>query len=294
MNVFGDLLTAMITPYKDDGSVDYRKAGELAKKLADSGSDGVVVCGTTGESPVLSDEEKLGLFKAVVDAIGGKASVVAGTGSYSTAHSIHLTKLAEKAGVDGVMAVVPYYNKPPQEGLYQHFCSIASETALPVMLYNVPSRTSRNMEAETVVRLAELRNIVAVKEASGDMAQVAMIRANTPEDFIIYSGDDSLTLPILALGGSGVVSVAAHLVGRSLKQMIKCFAAGEIEKAREIHLSLMPLFKALFVTTNPIPIKAAVNMTGFKVGDPRLPLIGLDSNGRKLLKSRLADLGILD
>ena len=213
----GSVLTAMVTPFKPDGSLDLEQAARLAAHLVEIGNDGVVVAGTTGESPTLTDKEKLDLFRAVVDAIGGRATVIAGTGDYNTEHSIHLTKEAEKLGVDGIMAVVPYYNKPPQEGLYRHFRAIAESTSLPVMLYNVPGRTSSNLLPETVERLAEIDNIVAIKEASGNMDQVSEIRRRTPAEFMIYAGDDSLTLPILALGGTGVVSVAGHLVGRRIR-----------------------------------------------------------------------------
>ena len=243
---FGRLLTAMVTPMTDQGAVDFQAAAALAEKLVATGSDGIVVSGTTGESPTLSTEEKEELFHVVVEAVGGKASVVAGTGSYNTQASIQLTDIAQRAGVDGLLLVTPYYNKPPQEGLYQHFRAIAQSTSLPILLYNIPGRTNVNIELNTMVRLAEIENIVGVKEASGNLNQVAAIRSLCPSNFLIYSGDDSLTLPTMSLGGVGVISVAAHLVGRRLKEMIEAFAQGKVELAEEINSELMPLFKALF------------------------------------------------
>jgi 4-hydroxy-tetrahydrodipicolinate synthase len=263
----------MITPFTESGEVAYDKAAELARHLLKTGSDGIVVSGTTGESPVLTNDEKERLFVAVKEAVAGQAAVVAGTGSYNTAESLALTKIAEKAGVDGIMLVTPYYNKPSQEGLYQHFKTIAGATSLPVILYNVPGRTSVNMLPPTVSRLSEVENIVAVKEASGSMDQVAEIRLSTPDEFLIYSGDDSLTLPILALGGHGVISVASHVAGLLIKEMIYSYFSGRVDRAKELHLKLFPLFKVLFITTNPVPVKAAVNMIGIESGIPRLPLV---------------------
>ncbi|NMB16607.1 MAG: 4-hydroxy-tetrahydrodipicolinate synthase [Firmicutes bacterium] len=294
MKKFGNLITAMVTPFKDDLSVDYDQAAQLAVRLVGSGSDGVVVCGTTGESPTLSFEEKVGLYQAVTEAIGGKAVVIAGTGSYDTGSSIKLTQAAEKVGVDGIMLVVPYYNKPPQEGLYQHFKEIAQKTELPVMLYNVPGRTSQNLLPDTIARLTELDNVVAVKEASGNMEQVAEIRRKTPENFAIYSGDDSLTLPIMSVGGIGVVSVASHLVGRRMKEMIKSFLSGDVREATRIHLELLPLFKVMFITTNPIPVKTAVNLSGFKAGGLRLPLVEPTNEQRNAIRECLRQVGLLD
>lgn len=270
---FGELLTAMVTPMRPDGAVDYDKAAKLAEYLVNHGSDGVVVSGTTGESPTLSADEKVGLFEAVMQAVGGRAKVIAGTGTYDTQESIALTRRAEALGVDGIMLVVPYYNRPPQEGLYRHFRAIAEETRLPVMLYNVPSRTGRNLEVETVARLALLPNVVAIKEAAGDMEQVTGLRRATPETFAIYSGEDSLTLPMLSLGAVGVVSVASHVVGDDIKAMIQAHQAGETAKAAALHQRMMPVFKALFVTTNPIPVKWAMSLLGMDLGPFRLPLV---------------------
>ena len=264
----------MVTPMRPDGALDLSKAQELARFLVDNGSDGVVVSGTTGESPTLTTQEKLDLFEAVVGAVRGKAYVIAGVGSYNTHESVTLARQVSQMGVDGVMLVVPYYNKPPQDGLYRHFRAIAEATPLPVMLYNVPSRTSRNLEPETVARLAKLSNVVAIKEAAGDMEQVTRIRrATAGEEFAIYSGEDSLTLPMLALGSVGVVSVASHVVGKEIKQMVRSFHSGDVETARTIHERLMPIFKALFVTTNPIPVKWAMSLLGMDMGPFRLPLV---------------------
>ncbi len=274
---FGRLLTAMVTPFDDDLKVDYGRAEELAARLVEAGSDGIVVGGTTGESPTLTADEKVELARVVAAAVGKRAGVIAGTGSNSTAASIELTAKARGAGVHGVMLVAPYYNKPSQEGLYQHFKAIAGSTDLPVILYNVPGRTSVNLAAATVLRLAEIKNIVALKEASGSLDQAGEIVSKAPEGFAVYSGDDSLTLPLMAVGAAGVVSVASHLVGREMKDMIESFARGDVERARRIHLRLLPLFKALFITTNPVPVKAALGMAGFSVGGVRQPLWAMEA-----------------
>lgn len=270
---FGRVITAMVTPFHKDGSVNYAQAKKLARHLVESGSDGLVVAGTTGESPTLTKEEKVALFQAVVEEVGGKAAVIAGTGTNSTAESVALTQAAERAGVDGIMVVGPYYNKPSQEGLYQHFATIARSTRLPVMLYNIPGRTAVNILPGTVARLAEIENVVAIKEASGSLEQVTELRRLLPDHFAIYSGDDSLTLPMLALGARGVVSVASHLAGRRIQEMINAFTAGNVTLAAKIHAELFPLFKVLFITTNPVPVKAALNFLGLQVGGPRLPLV---------------------
>ncbi|HAA90302.1 MAG TPA: 4-hydroxy-tetrahydrodipicolinate synthase [Peptococcaceae bacterium] len=293
MKGFGRVLTAMVTPFTEGGEVAYEKAASLARFLVENGSDGVVVAGTTGESPVLTKEEKERLFAVVKEAITGRGTVIAGTGSNNTAATIELTRIAEKVGVDGVMLVTPYYNKPSQEGLYQHFKAVAQETSLPIILYNVPGRTSVNMLPETVARLAELNNIVAVKEASKNLDQVAEIRKNTPPDFLIYSGDDSLTLPMLAVGGDGVISVASHVAGKLIKEMIDSYLAGKTEKAKEIHLRLYPLFKVLFITTNPVPVKAAVKLLGIDVGPPRLPLVAASSHEVEAVRRVMEQLHLL-
>lgn len=263
----------MVTPFSADGSVNYDMAERLADHLVNHGSDGLVVCGTTGESPTLSWQEEYQLFKAVKQAVGGRAKVVAGTGSNSTHEAIEATQKASHLDLDGALQVVPYYNKPPQEGLYEHFKQIAQTVPdLPIMLYNIPGRTGCNLAVETVARLAHVDNIVAIKEASGSLDQVSQIRLNTPADFLIYSGDDSLTLPTLSVGGCGVVSVASHLVGNQIQAMIQAYEAGQVKQATDLHLQLLPLFKALFVAPNPVPVKAALTQRGWDVGSVRLPL----------------------
>jgi 4-hydroxy-tetrahydrodipicolinate synthase len=290
---FGRILTAMITPMKENGEVNYEEAGKLARHLVETGSEGVVVSGTTGESPVLSVEEKCQLFKVVRETVTNKAAVIAGTGSYNTANSIELTKQAEKIGCDGIMLVTPYYNKPSQEGLYRHFKAVASQTGLPVILYNVPGRTALNMLPETVARLAEIENIIAVKEASGSLDQVAEIKRMTPADFLVYSGDDSMTLPIMSVGGYGVISVAAHLAGKMIQEMVTLFVTGKVKAARELHLKLFPLYKVLFITTNPVPVKAAVEFIGIKAGAPRLPLVRATEQEVNAIKQVMGELGLL-
>lgn len=266
------LLTAMITPFKENLEVDYDQARQLAAYLVENGSEGIVVCGTTGESPTLSDRERVELFKAVQSEVGSKVQVWAGVGTNSTWESIELGKMAVKVGVYGIMVVTPYYNKPTQEGLYKHYQEIARNIPLPVMMYNIPGRTAVNMLPETVERLARIENIVALKEASGNLDQLSQLKNILPDDFLVYSGDDSLTLPMMALGAVGVVSVASHLVGPELRNMIDAFLSGQAEKARQIHNNLMDLFKVLFITTNPIPLKEALRMTGRDNGVLRLPL----------------------
>lgn len=290
---FGRVITAMVTPFNKDFSVNYAEAARLAEWLVNNGSDGLVVTGTTGESPTLTRDEKLNLFRTVVEAVGGKAAVIAGTGSNSHEASVELTRAAEKTGVDGILLVTPYYNKPTQEGLYQHFTKIAEATSLPVMLYNVPGRTGCNMLPETVQRLSEVPNIVAVKEASGDLAQITRIISLVPEDFLVYSGDDAMTLPVMAIGGCGIVSVASHLVGSRMKEMVDAHLAGRVELAGRIHRELSPLFKALFAVTSPIPVKAALNMTGHNVGGLRLPLVEATETEREQLRGSLKKLGLL-
>lgn len=294
MTIFGRVMTAMITPFDPEGAVNYAIAETLAAHLVAHGTDTLVVCGTTGESPTLTWDEEYHLFQVVQRAVTGKAKVVAGTGSNSTHEAITATQKAAKLGLDGTLQVVPYYNKPPQEGLYQHFRSIAEASPdLPLILYNVPGRTGQNLAAETVARLAEVSNIVAVKEASGNLEQVSQIRRSTPEDFCIYSGDDSLTLPMLAVGAQGVISVASHLVGDALQQMIQSFEQGQVKTAAEIHLRHFPLFKALFSSTNPIPVKAALRMQGWDVGQTRLPLADRLSSVQQTLEPILSNLGLL-
>ncbi|MDR3270813.1 MAG: 4-hydroxy-tetrahydrodipicolinate synthase [Peptococcaceae bacterium] len=269
----GRVLTAMLTPMNELLEVDYDGVRLLAKHLVRHGSEGIVVCGTTGESPTLSVEEKLRLFEVVKDAVGSQANIFAGVGSNTTADSITLAKQAEKIGVDGVMAVVPYYNKPSQEGMIQHFAAIAKSISLPVMMYNVPGRTSVNMLPKTVQRLAEIENIVALKESCGNMDQISELKRLLPRDFIIYSGDDSMTLPMLSVGCDGIVSVAAHVIGDEIKLMVDAWFAGDVPAATAWHLKLFPMFKGIFVTTNPIPIKALAELENLPAGGLRLPLV---------------------
>jgi len=291
--VFGRLLTAMVTPFDKNLEVDYQKAQELAEYLLANGSDGVVVAGTTGESPTLSKAEKINLFKAVKEVVGNKGQVIAGTGSYSTQDSIALTKAAEELGVDGVMLVVPYYNKPPQDALYQHFRAIAQTTKLPVILYNVPGRTSTNMQPDTVFKLSQIPNIVAIKEAAGDMDQVSAIKSLVSEEFLIYSGDDSLTLPILSLGGHGIISVAGHVVGKEIKEMLDAYVSGNVKEAQKLHQKLFPVFKTMFITTNPIPVKTAVNLIGLEAGEMRLPMISATEEQKNKIINVLKNVGKL-
>src|SRR5439155_8816631 len=291
---FGRLLTAMVTPFRDDLSVDLDGAARLAQQLVETGTDGIVVTGTTGEVPTLTFEEKIELYKVVKRTVEWTAAVIAGTGNYSTEESIHLTRAAERAGVGGVMAGVPYYNNPPQEGLFRHFKAIAESTALPLIVYNVPTRTVRNLEAATAIRLAELPNIAAVKEASGKLEQVAEIIAGSPDDFLVYSGDDAITLPMMAIGAFGVISVVSHVAGLQIKSMIDAFVSGDVTGAASLHCQLLPLFKAAFVTTNPIPIKAALELCGLPAGGLRPPLLEASESERAIIGKALADLGVLD
>ncbi len=275
----GRLLTAMVTPFKPDGSVDYEAAARLAVMLVNDGSDGVVVSGTTGESPSLSDAEKIELLRAVKAAIPGKA-VVAGTGSNDTHHSVELSKLAMKAGADALLAVVPYYNKPPQEGMYQHFKAI-SEVG-PTIMYNIQGRTAVNMTAATTLRCAELPGVIGVKEASGDLDQIGLVCAGKPDGFKVWSGDDSWTLPLLAIGGYGVICVVSHIAGRSMKRLIDAYSKAETDVARDIHLGLLPVIKSLMTTAaNPVPVKSVLNAMGFPAGPFRLPLVPLNDDQLK-------------
>ena len=287
MKKLGRLITAMVTPFTESGEVDYEQAKKLALALLDSGSDGVVVVGTTGESPTLVRAEELKLFAEVKSAVGNRGSVIAGTGSNSTAEAMAATKEAEKIGVDACLLVVPYYNKPTQEGLYQHFKTIAESTSLPCILYNVPSRTITNLNAETILKLSQIDNIIGVKEASGNMEQVSKIVSNAREGFTIWSGNDGDTFHLMALGGYGVISVVSHLVGKQIKEMIDNMAGGKVTEAAAIHNRLMPLFKAMFVISNPIPLKYALNYIGFHVGKPRLPLTEPDEQTAAIVRDAL-------
>ena len=287
MKKLGRLLTAMVTPFDEAGKVDYKQARKLALALLNSGSEGVVVVGTTGESPTLIREEELCLFTEIKSAVGEQGVVIAGTGSNSTAEALATTKEAEQTGVDACLLVVPYYNKPTQEGLYQHFKVIAESTSLPCILYNVPSRTITNLAADTVIKLSHIDNIIGIKEASGNLEQISRIISNTRDDFLVWSGNDSDTLPILALGGYGVVSVASNLVGNQIKEMIDSFTNSKIGEAASMHRRLLPLINALFIIGNPMPVKYALNYIGFNVGKPRLPLTEPDEKTAAFIRDTL-------
>jgi len=290
MTTFGRLLTAMATPFDaSDGSLDLDQARRLAAALLDSGTQGLVVCGTTGESPTLSNHEKLALLEATVEVAHAQgAPVIAGTTTYNTAESVELSKEAAHLGVDGILGTVPYYNNPPQEGLVQHFTAIARAVDLPVILYNIPSRSPRNMEAATTLRLArEVSNIVGVKEASANFKQIGEIIRDAPDGFHVWSGNDADILTIMALGGYGVVSVAAHLVGRQISDLIAAMVEGDLGRAADLHHRLMPLVDALFVTSSPIPLKYALGKVGMPVGSTRLPLVPIDPRSQAIMDAAL-------
>jgi len=287
MKNFGRLLTAMVTPFNSKGEVDYEQAKKLAKALLNSGSDGVIVSGTTGESPTLTRDEKLRLFAEIKGAVGSKGNVIAGTGNYCTAESIELSREAEKTGVDGCLMVVPYYNRPTQDGLYEHFKAIAGATKLPCIVYNVPSRTVTSLSAETCIKLSQIDNMVGVKEASGNLEQIAKIIQGAKKGFLVWSGNDGDTFPILCLGGYGVISVISHLVGVQFKQMIDDYIKGNVEKAAAAHRNLLPFVNAMFVVANPIPVKYALNHVGFPVGKTRLPLTEPDEKSRAVIEQTL-------
>ncbi|OUW49469.1 MAG: 4-hydroxy-tetrahydrodipicolinate synthase [Synechococcus sp. TMED187] len=288
---FGRLLTAMVTPFDAEGKVDLALAGQLASHLVEEGSEGILVCGTTGESPTLSWEEQVQMLAAVREAVGPGVKVLAGTGSNSTAEAVEATREAAAAGADGALVVVPYYNKPPQEGLEAHFRAVAQAAPeLPLMLYNIPGRTGCSLAPATVARLMDCPNVVSIKAASGTTEEVSQLRLTCGPKLAIYSGDDALTLPMLSVGAVGVVSVASHVAGRRLCSMIEAFFAGRHAEALAQHDQLLPLCKALFATTNPIPVKAALELSGWPVGAPRLPLLPLDSSMRDTLSQALAAL----
>ncbi|WP_147535247.1 4-hydroxy-tetrahydrodipicolinate synthase [Bacillus marasmi] len=284
---FGQVLTAMVTPFDENGDIDFNATRNLVNHLIANGTDAIVVAGTTGESPTLTSDEKVALFQFVVEIVDGRVPVIAGTGSNNTRASIILTRLATEAGVDGIMLVTPYYNKPSQEGMYQHFKAIAEATSLPVMLYNIPGRSVVNLSVDTVVRLSKISNIVAIKEASGNLDAMAEIIDRTADDFVLYSGDDSLTLPVLSIGGVGIVSVSAHIIGNEMQDMINNFKNGHLRVAAATHRKLLPIMKAMFTAPNPTPVKAALNLTGVSVGGVRLPLIPLTSDETKNLEQVL-------
>lgn len=284
---FGKLLTAMVTPFDAKGEIDYTATSNLIEHLIANGTEGLVVSGTTGESPTITDKEKVALFKFVVEEVNDRITVLAGTGSNNTRETIELTKEAEAAGVNGIMLVSPYYNKPSQDGLYAHFSAIAASTSLPIMLYNIPGRTAVNMTPETIIRLSLVENIVSVKEASGNLDAASEIIEKTADDFSVYSGDDGMTIPMLAIGGTGVVSVASHVIGNEMQEMIQSFLNGENSKAAKIHREILPVVKALFSAPSPTPVKAALNMNGISVGGVRLPLLELTNEEKESLKKTL-------
>jgi 4-hydroxy-tetrahydrodipicolinate synthase len=289
--VLGSVITAMVTPFGSDRTVDVERFRELATFLVENGSDGLVVCGTTGESPTLTDEEKLDLFRAAVETVGDRASVIAGTGTYDTGHSVHLTQQAAELGVDGILVVTPYYNKPPQRAIVRHFEEIAGTTDLPVIAYNIPSRVVVNIESATIASLAEIENVVAVKQAHDDLDEARFIAEETRLD--LYSGDDPITFDFLELGGVGVVSVTAHLWGPQIAQLIRRHREGDVEGARAIHEELQPSYDLLRIQTNPIPIKAALNLTGHEVGGHRLPLVEANEDELAEVRSCLERSGLL-
>lgn len=273
---FGRIITAMVTPFDQQGNIDFRATRELINYLIENGSDGIVIAGTTGESPTLTTAEKISLFQFVVDEVNHRIPVIAGTGSNNTRASIELTKSAEDIGVDGIMLVAPYYNKPSQEGLYQHFKAIAESTQLPIILYNIPGRSVVNLSVETVTRLAAINNIVSIKDASGNLDAMAELITQTPNDFSVYTGEDHLTLPSLSIGATGVISVSSHIIGNEMQAMMEKFKNGDVTEAAADHRRLFPVFKGLFSAPNPCPVKAALNLRGIAVGGVRLPLIPLN------------------
>ena len=290
---FGTVVTAMVTPFREDFSLDLDRAQQVASWLADTGSHSLVVAGSTGEAATLSDQEKIDLFRAVAEAVKGRAKVIAGTGTYDTAHSIHLTTEAEKAGADGILLVTPYYNKPPQRGLIEHFTNVARATSLPTIVYNIPGRTATRIEHDTLLKLAQVENIVAVKDSTGDFDGVAKFLRAAPDGFEAYCGDDWATFGFACLGAVGVISVASNLGGERIGQMLDLVEAGDLPGARKIHYELLPLFDCLFITSNPIPVKAAMSLIGQPVGPPRLPLVPATDDEVGRIKRGLEDAGVL-
>jgi 4-hydroxy-tetrahydrodipicolinate synthase len=290
---FGSVVTAMVTPFRGDHAVDLDGVQQLASWLVDNGTDAIVVAGSTGESPTLTHKEKSELFRTVGETIRGRGKLICGTGTYSTAETLELTQAAEDAGADGLLVVTPYYNKPPQRGLIAHFERIADATDLPIIAYNVPGRTATRLEHDTMMELASLPNIVAVKDSTGDFQAVSRLIAEAPEGFEVYSGDDWATFGYVCLGAVGIVSVASHLVGPQIRQMIDLIHTGDVPAARKIHEALSPLYNALFITSNPIPVKAALAMLGRPAGSPRLPLVPATPEEQARVRTALEDAGLL-
>lgn len=289
----GEVITAMVTPFDKSLNLNFDVCGKLIEHLIEEGSEGIVLSGTTGESATLKDNEKLELFKFAKDNFGDRVRIIAGTGSNDTEHSIELSKEAERIGVDCLLLVAPYYNKPSQWGLFKHFEAIATEIKIPIIIYNVPSRTSSNISSKTCIELSKIDNICGVKEASGDLIQISEIIRDSSNDFLVYSGNDCDTLPVLSLGGYGVVSVASHIVGRKIKEMVSSFKKGAIREAAGIHLKLLDLFNGIFITTNPVPIKKALNLKGISVGQCRLPLCNMDEKELEIFKDILKRHGVI-
>jgi 4-hydroxy-tetrahydrodipicolinate synthase len=290
---FGAVVTAMVTPFRDDHGLDLDAARSLAAYLYERGSDSLVIAGSTGESPTLTHREKLDLFEAVIDAAKGKGKVLCGTGTYNTAETLELSREAEELGADGLLLVTPYYNKPPQRGLLEHFTQVANAVTIPVVAYNIPGRTGTRIEHDTLLRIAEVPNIVGVKDSTGDFQWISRLISEVSPDFEVYSGDDWATFGYMCLGAVGVVSVAGHLVGGRIRQMCDLLEAGDIPAARKIHEALTPLFNALFITSNPIPVKTALEMIGLPVGPPRLPLVPATSEERERIRKALVDAALL-
>lgn len=291
---FGRLITAMITTFDDKGQLDLDRQTTIIEHLIKNGTETIIVCGTTGESPTLSKHEKMRLFEHTLETVNGRVKVLLGTGGNNTQESVALTREVEDLPADGIMLVTPYYNRPNQEGMYQHFKATAESTERPIMLYNVPGRTSVNMNAETVCRLAEISNITMVKEASEDLGQMVEIIANTPDDFVLYSGDDSLTLPVLSIGGYGVVSVASHILGVQMRQMMDCYVNGQVLKASKLHQKMYHYFQVLFSAPSPVPLKKALEILGFEVGSVRLPLVPLSHEEEIIIRSYFGEKIIID
>jgi 4-hydroxy-tetrahydrodipicolinate synthase len=289
--VLGEVLTAIVTPFGRDGRIDFERFRELAQHLVESGSDGIVVAGSTGESPTLTDDERLELFRTAVDALRGRGTVVAGTGTYSTAHSVHLTREAHEVGVDGFLVVTPYYNKPPARGIVEHFRAIADVSDRPIIVYNIPGRVVINIEPDTIVELAEIATVRAVKQANDDLAQARRIVGET--DLDLYAGDDNILFPFLELGGVGGICVHTHVVGPRVRRMVDAFREGDVETARLIDQELEPAYQLLQVQINPIAIKAALNLLGHDVGGLRLPLVDASEDEIARVRSCLERLGVL-
>jgi 4-hydroxy-tetrahydrodipicolinate synthase len=289
---FGAVATAMVTPFREDHSLDLDGAQQLARHLLDHGTDTLVVAGSTGEAPTLTHREKADLFRAVIEAAGGNGKVVCGTGTYNTSETIELSREAERLGADGLLLVTPYYNKPPQRGLLEHFTRVANAVDLPIVAYNIPGRTATRIEHDTLLRMATVPNIVGVKDSTGDFQAISRLISEAPPDFEVYSGDDWATFGYMCLGADGVVSVASNIIGERVHQLTDLVASGDIAAARKVHEELTPLFNTLFITTNPIPVKTALQILGLPAGPPRLPLVPATAEERTRIEKALVDAGL--